>query len=352
MRVMYDKNMNALLSLARKKGIPLYGMFELTARCNLHCRFCYVCDRDNKMKNPPEKTTDEWISMLRQAVDLGMLKCAFTGGDPFMRDDFEEIYCKAYDMGLRVSIFTNGILIGKKQRAYLSKRLPELISISLYGASEAAYGAVCGGEDNFHRTIESLDGLLAAGLVFELKALAMRPLINEYEAMGRITAKYNCPGRFSVYMSPGRDDPERRFEDWRVAPTQVVELLRSFKMSLSSMNEAPMQELNVNPEGVFVCGAGKDSFIITHDGRMLGCPSLNCFNSYPFNDGFAQAWSDLKVLIKNAEGCKECKDCRERDRCFICPADRWCETGSITNCSPYLKELISSMATMQQEMSG
>jgi pyrroloquinoline quinone biosynthesis protein E len=66
------------------------------------------------MISTPEKSADEWIAMIRQAADQGLLKCTFTGGDPFMREDFEEIYCKAYDMGLRISIFTNGILIGKK----------------------------------------------------------------------------------------------------------------------------------------------------------------------------------------------------------------------------------------------
>jgi len=349
---MYNENMMVLVQIAREKEIPLTGMFELTARCNLRCGFCYVCDRDMQRSSPPEKTTDEWLSMIRQVADLGLLKCAFTGGDPFMREDFEEIYCKAYDMGLRIGIFTNGILIGEKQRAYLAKRVPDIISISLYGASEAAYRAVCGGEGNFRRTKESLDGLRAAGLAFELKALAMRPLMDEYEAMGRIAVMYHCPGKFDPYMCPGRDDPERHLRDWRIHPTQIAELLQAFRRSLPPIAQALAEERTVNSGGVFLCGAGKNSFIITYDGRMLGCPSLTCFDTYPFRDGFASAWQTLKNLIKNAEGCGECMDCRERNRCFICPADRLCETGSITTCGPYLRELACSLAAMEQKASG
>ena len=344
--------MRVLSRMARQKGIPLTGMIELTARCNLRCGFCYVCDRNNQMNYPPEKTADEWLSMIRQAADMGLLRCSFTGGDPFMREDFEEIYCKAYDMGLRVGIFTNGIMIGDKQRAYLKRRIPDIISISLYGASEAAYRAVCGSEGNFRRTMESLDGLRAAGLAFELKALAMRPLMDEYEAMGRIAAMYHCSVKFDPFMCPGRDDPERRLLDWRIPPAQIMQMFHLFKRPLPSMTSALAEERQINPDGVFLCGAGKDSFFITYDGRMLGCPSLTCFETDPFREGFSSAWKTLKDMIMDAEGCAECVGCRERDRCFICPANRLSETGSITACSPYLKEMVCSLSFMELEASG
>ncbi len=348
---MYRNDMRSLIRMAREKEIPISGLFELTARCNLHCQFCYVCDRDNQTECPPEKTTDEWLSMIQQAVDMGMLKCTFTGGDPFMREDFEEIYCKAYDMGLRLGIFTNGILIGKKQRDYLSKRLPDIISISLYGASDETYQKICGGERNFHRTTNSLDGLRAAGIPFELKVLAMRPLMNEYEAMGRIAAMYNCPGKFDSYMCPGRDDPQRELRDLRLPPAQILELFQLFNKQLSSSTITEPEKRKGNDGRVFFCGAGKSSFMITYDGRMLGCPSLTCFDSYPFRDGFASAWRALKEMISTAESCPECADCQERDRCFICPANRLCETGTITACSQYLRERVSSMADMHVEAS-
>ncbi len=349
---MYINDMRSLALMARGKGIPISGLFELTSRCNLHCGFCYVCDRDKYMESPPEKTAGEWLYLIREAADQGLLKCTFTGGDPFMREDFEEIYCKAYDMGLRVGIFTNGILIGKKQRAYLSKRVPDLISISMYGASEEAYRTICGSEGNYRRLMDSLDGLHAAGLAFELKVLAMRPLMNEYEAMGRIAAMYHCPGKFDVYMCPGRDDPKRHLRDFRLPPAQIMELYRSFRKPQPPFSQVPEEKRSNSHSGVFHCGAGRDSFMITYDGRMLGCPSLTCFDTYPLRDGFTNAWSALKDLIRNAEACSECEDCRERDRCYICPANRLSETGTITKCSPYLREMLCSMADMDWEVSG
>jgi MoaA/NifB/PqqE/SkfB family radical SAM enzyme len=350
---MYAISMDILNKCARKNGIPFSGMFELTAKCNLHCRFCYVCDREKKSDCSPEKSTKEWLDMIRQAADAGMLKCTFTGGDPFIRDDFEEIYCKAYDMGLRISIFTNSVLIGEHQRAFLSRRIPDIISVSLYGASEEAYRIVCGDGGNYRRVIASLDGLRSAGLAFELKVLAMRPLVSEYEAMGRIAALYQCPGRINAFMSPGRDDPDRIMQDWRLPPAQIKEIIESFKRQLPPENDLTAEEMasirfNSGKEA-FLCGAGKDGFIITYDGRMLGCPSLTCFSSFPFKDGFDSAWSSLQQMIEHAESCMECNSCPESEKCYICPADRLSETGSITCCSEYLADMVRSLSLHSKE---
>ncbi len=346
---MYRNHIDALILAAQKKEVPISGLFELTSRCNLRCGFCYVCDRENQVQAPPEKTTEEWLSLLREAVDMGLLMCAFSGGDPFMRDDFEEIYCKAYDMGIRVAVFTNGILIGKKQIEFLKKRPPDLVSISLYGASEETYRIVSGGAGNYRRTMESLDSLRDANLPFDLKVLAMQPMVNEYEALGCIAASYKCPGKFDSYMNPGRDDPDRPMRQWRLPVDKIMEQYRAFKKPLPPETKSNAEARGINTEGVFMCGAGKYSYVVTFDGRMIGCASLNCFTSYPFRDGFANAWQSLKDMIKNAEACEECATCADRNKCFICPADRLSECGSITICNDYLKDMVKSFTAVEQE---
>lgn len=345
---MYEDEMSALHFRTRSMGIPFSGMVELTPRCNLHCGFCYVCDRGKHLDVSGEKSAEEWLDLISQAVDLGLLKLAFTGGDPFMREDFEEIYCKAYDMGLRLSVLTNAILIGKKQRNWLKKRKPDVISVSLYGASEESYRTVSGGYGNFKRLKDSLDGLQEDGLSFELKALAMRPLIGEYEAMGCLVADYQCQGKFDPYMCSGRDDPERYLAEWRVPPIQILKLFRDFHKSLLT-SAPPVKKSKEKPNsGHFYCGAGKNCFFVTWDGRMLGCPSLYCFASRPFEVGFASAWADLKTLICNTEPCLECQNCEERDICSACPVNRLVETGSVTSCSLFLHEMARCLSAKDQ----
>lgn len=342
---------------AAQQGIPLDGMFELTDRCNLRCKFCYVCDRSGCEKANAEKTTDEWLDMIRCAVDAGMLMCTFSGGEPFIRDDFEEIYCKAYDMGLRISIFTNAILIGERQRKYLRKRMPSCISVSLYGASEKSYAEICGSGSSFHRAMDSIDALCAQGFPLEIKTLALKPLVDEYEAIGRIAAQYHCPAKIDVYLGPGRDDSDRLIHHWRVPANQINLLIDSFEKGYQSTHKqsSKMQSLPLGPQEcipAIPCLAGKSTFMITHDGRMLGCPTLTCFETYPFKMGFETAWAQLRDMMNHAQACEECTWCPDFSTCYLCPANRMKETGSIARCNPYLRELAHALRMCNQDMTG
>ena len=77
---------------AVKHRFPLTAAFELLPNCNLQCKMCYV---RKSMAEVNEMggllTTDEWLSYARQARDLGMLYPLLTGGEPFLRDDLQEL---------------------------------------------------------------------------------------------------------------------------------------------------------------------------------------------------------------------------------------------------------------------
>jgi MoaA/NifB/PqqE/SkfB family radical SAM enzyme len=67
-----------------------------------------------------------------------------TGGKPFVRKDFLDIYLDAKKKGLLVTLFTNGTLINSEIADFLAEWLPFSIEISLYGVTKEAYEAVTG----------------------------------------------------------------------------------------------------------------------------------------------------------------------------------------------------------------
>ena len=93
-------------------GISASGTFELTPRCNLRCKMCYVRLTPEEMAPiGRERTAEEWLALGRAAVDQGMLFLLITGGEPTIRPDFPEIYEGLVSMGLSISINTNGTLL-------------------------------------------------------------------------------------------------------------------------------------------------------------------------------------------------------------------------------------------------
>ena len=53
-----------LFAKAGQQGIPLSGTFELTARCNLDCRMCYIHKRANDaMALAGERTAAQGLAL-------------------------------------------------------------------------------------------------------------------------------------------------------------------------------------------------------------------------------------------------------------------------------------------------
>ena len=135
----------------RKLGLPIAGNFELTARCNFRCPMCYVHQEGNE---PRELTAGQWIALAREAADRGMVFALLTGGEPFLRRDFFEIYHAMKEMGLLISINSNGSLLSGEIRRRLLEEPPQRINISLYGGCGETYRQMCG-RDAFETVTEN-----------------------------------------------------------------------------------------------------------------------------------------------------------------------------------------------------
>jgi MoaA/NifB/PqqE/SkfB family radical SAM enzyme len=117
---------------------------ELTERCNNNCIHCYInLPADDISAKERELTTEEIEEILKEATALGCLSVRFTGGEPLLREDFEELYVFARRLGLKVLLFTNATLI-TPNLADLLVRIPPLkkIEVSLYGMNKSSYEAV------------------------------------------------------------------------------------------------------------------------------------------------------------------------------------------------------------------
>src|SRR4030065_2931581 len=85
---------------------------ELTERCNNNCVHCCInLPADDPVAKKRELSTAAIKDILKEAATLGCLTVRFTGGEPLLRDDFEELYLYARKSGLKVLLFTNATLM-------------------------------------------------------------------------------------------------------------------------------------------------------------------------------------------------------------------------------------------------
>jgi pyrroloquinoline quinone biosynthesis protein E len=88
-------------------GPPLWLLAELTYRCPLHCVFCYNPTQHARIKD--ELSTAQWVDVMRQARALGAAQLGFSGGEPLLRDDLEELVQEAHALGYYTNLITSGV---------------------------------------------------------------------------------------------------------------------------------------------------------------------------------------------------------------------------------------------------
>ncbi|MEK6606150.1 MAG: radical SAM protein, partial [Myxococcota bacterium] len=89
-------------ALANK--VPLHVLFEITGRCSLDCRHCYV----DVHRPPPELATREVKDAFEQLRAAGAMFLTVSGGEPFLRPDLLPLLAHARRLGFAVRLFTSG----------------------------------------------------------------------------------------------------------------------------------------------------------------------------------------------------------------------------------------------------
>ncbi|SDC61638.1 radical SAM/SPASM domain-containing protein [Shouchella lonarensis] len=117
---------------------PSHVDFNLTNGCNLACAHCHSSSGpklDNELKTP------EILKVIKELHEMGTLKIAFAGGEPFIRRDILDILeysCKL--PGWTVSVITNGLFFRDNIVADLKKRCPGLVlNVSIDGSTPDNY---------------------------------------------------------------------------------------------------------------------------------------------------------------------------------------------------------------------
>src|SRR3712207_2807478 len=102
--------------------------FNSTKSCNLGCSFCY----DKAVRAPTENLPLDLIrNLARDAAELGARRVILSGGEPTLRKDWRDV-ARAFDeMGMEVSLATNGTLITEEVAEFLGGLKSVSLSISV-----------------------------------------------------------------------------------------------------------------------------------------------------------------------------------------------------------------------------
>ncbi len=323
----YKALTNELALWARIKKFPLNATLELTPYCNLRCPMCYVrLDPATAVKQGKVLSGKQWLEILRQARDMGLLRPTLTGGEPLLHPDFWEIYNGATELGLLPTIYTNGCLIDEAVVERFKANPPLNIKISLYGASNETYETMCGVKNGFDKVSHAIDLLREAGIEFYCTATIVKENVHDMEALYRFAGERQL----------------RFFHTFAVA-NSVRGVLNDPTASRFDIPEEAWSlealEKQMRPTDEFrpfvYCPGYQCTFVMSWRGHMLFCafaPNPHVKLEEPYN--VEAAWQELLRIGDTIMVPEECHTCEARAFCARCPGLLASESGDPCRATP------------------
>ncbi|MCD7807964.1 MAG: radical SAM protein [Erysipelotrichaceae bacterium] len=346
--------------LHRKASVlhnPLSGTFELTPLCNMNCRMCYVrmSKKDQEAIRPLRKA-EEWIELGKIAKEKGMLYLLLTGGEPFFYPNFRYVMESLHQLGLLISINTNATLINEETVAWLKDVPPVRMNITLYGASDETYERLCRNPHGFTQVTHAIHLLKEAGIPIKINCSVTPFNKDDLEAIFDFCEKEELIVQATSYMFPPlrRDETmigqnERFTSDEAAYYSALIEYLSNGKERFLEHYED--NEYNglladqdsdcqvIEGEGMH-CRAGKCSFWVTWEGKLLACGMMPV-DKPPnvFETGFDEAWQQAIDTASQIRLPVECANCSQKKQCHACAAMVYTESGNYHTVPKYRCEL-------------
>ena len=243
----------------------------ITYRCNARCLMCHTWKY-------PGKAADEFPPDLVNKIPGGLKFINITGGEPFIREDLDQIIQIAMGKADRLVISTNGYFTGRivKLAKKYGNRIGIRISIEGLSRTNDTLRGIKGGFDQGLRTLLALRhmGIKDIGAAITVSDKNARDMIHLYRLADAMDMEFATAVTHNSYYFHKHDN---RLEDPGMIAAEfekiAVELLRThkpknwfrayFNMGLANKAKGRKRPLP--------CEAGSDFFFLDPHGNIMAC---------------------------------------------------------------------------------
>ncbi|MCD6446287.1 radical SAM protein [Candidatus Bathyarchaeota archaeon] len=271
------------LSLFERSTIPnrpYHVQWFLTQKCNYRCRGCNVWRNKQNVKELSVEEVKEGLDVLRK---LGTIEIVFSGGNPLLRDDIDEIieYSSKYFI---TTVYDNGSMALKKIDAL---RKADFVAISLDSLDEEKNDYLRGVKGAWKKSMEAIMKLHENGIRVGVAATISQFNINEIIDLTKYFTSFGIPVWYSLYQY----DPSgsqlfkigNKVDEFEIKDKQqlvklfdeLIALKRKRKgIFITERTLKTLKHLFLYGERLWKCQALQSFFMINPQGKVAGCHLL------------------------------------------------------------------------------
>ena len=336
---------------------------EITARCNLRCRYCYFFNNPEVVYR--DLPTDDWIQFFDELGTLGVMGVVLAGGEPFIREDLPALVEGIVRNRMRYSFLSNGGLIDEGIAAFIAGTgRCDHVQVSVDGSCAEVHDS-CRGQGSFDGAVRGIRILQRHGIHLGVRVTIHRNNVDDLDNIARFLLEDLGISDFGTnsagYMGTCRDNAANvllSLDERQSAMAALVRLAAKYPGRISAtagpladarmwgrMEEARAQGNPAFPNGghLTACGCSRNKIAVRSDGVIVPCNMLAHVELGRINqDSLADIWQNSPALNALRERTAKpladfafCAGCSYIPYCTgNCPGLAYTLTGQIDHPSP------------------
>jgi MoaA/NifB/PqqE/SkfB family radical SAM enzyme len=181
---------------------PEYGYsrasWEINLGCNYACSHCYLGLKEFAGLPWPKK-----VRLLEMMRDAGVVWLQITGGEPTIDKHFISAYSLAFELGMMLTVSTNGSRLWHHDLLELFTTLPPYrLVVSVYGATEAAYDGLTQRRGSYKAFRKGIAAAIEARLPVRLNIVVTDVSAEQTTAMVAMAQAWGLPHTVYTNITP------------------------------------------------------------------------------------------------------------------------------------------------------
>ena len=254
---------------------PYALLAELTYQCPLHCPYC---SNPLRVTKNGELSAEEWLRVIGEAAELGVLQIGFSGGEPLVRKDLPKLVGAARESKLYTNLITSGIGLDENRGRELRDAGLDSVQLSFQSDTSDLSDEIAGARAH-ERKIAAATHTRAAGISLSLNFVIHRRNIDRLAQMIELTEKlganrvelanvqfYGWAFLNRASLLPTREQVERAREIATAAKQRLARKIDIFYVLPDYYETRPKPCLN---------GWGQRYLTVNPSGDVLPCPTAS-----------------------------------------------------------------------------
>lgn len=322
---------------------PLWMLAELTYKCPLQCPYCSNPLDMAKYNN--ELSTADWFRVMREARAMGATQLGFSGGEPLLRQDLEELIAEARRLGYYSNLITSGVGMDEARIKGFKEAGLDHIQIS-FQASNEELNNFLGGSKTFQHKTEMARLVKQYEYPMVLNIVLHRKNIDQIRDILDMTVELNADyvelasTQYYGWSKVNLDQLLPTKEQLARAEKVAKEYQQKMKDKMKIIYVIP-DYFEIRPKRC-MDGWGAIFLTITPDGRALPCHAAGQLPGLEFpnvrDHSIDWIWNDSPDFNKfrGLDWMKEpCRSCPEKEKDLGgCRCQAYMLTGDATNADP------------------